>query len=52
MSYYKNKYGYSEKDFPNAVGYANSSISLPVHPKLTKSDIEYICRVLKKMTGD
>ena len=43
MSYYKNKYGCKASDFPNAVYYGNQSISLPVHPKLTDSDIEYIC---------
>ena len=46
MSYYKNKYGYRETDFPNAVFYGNQSISLPVHPKLKQSEIEYVCSVL------
>ena len=49
MSYYKNKYGYKDKDFPNAVHYGNQSISLPVHAKLTESDIEYICQTLLKV---
>jgi len=49
MSYYKNKYGYKDKDFPNAVLYGNQSISLPVHAKLTESDIEYICQTLLKV---
>jgi dTDP-4-amino-4,6-dideoxygalactose transaminase len=49
MSYYKNKYGYQIKDFPNAVHYGNQSISLPVHAKLTESDIQYICQTLLKI---
>ena len=46
MSYYKNKYGYNEGDFPNAVYYGDQSISLPVHSKLEADDIEYICNNL------
>ena len=49
MSYYKNKYGYKKEDFLNAVHYGNQSISLPVHAKLTESDIEYICQTLLKV---
>ncbi len=49
MSYYKNKYGYTENDFPNAVKYGNQSISLPIHPKLTEDDIEYICTTLNAL---
>ena len=47
MSYYANKYGFNTYDFPNAVQYGNKSISLPVHPKLTNSDIKYITKVIK-----
>ena len=46
MSYYKDKYGYQADDFPNAVHYGSQSISLPVHPKLDSSDIEYVCKTL------
>ena len=46
MSYYKAKYGFKNNDFPNAVNYGNQSISLPVHSKLSESDIEYICETL------
>ncbi len=49
MSYYKNKYGYITKDFPNAVNYGDQSISLPVHAKLSDEDIEYVCSTLIKV---
>jgi dTDP-4-amino-4,6-dideoxygalactose transaminase len=49
MSYYKNKYGYAIKDFPNAVNFGNQSISLPVHPKLSENDVEYVCETLFKI---
>ena len=33
MSYYKEKYSLSADEFPNALEYANQSISIPVHSK-------------------
>ncbi len=46
MTYYKNKYQYKPSQFPKAVNYGDQSISLPVHPKLSQEDIEYICNNL------
>tara|TARA_B100001175_G_C19439542_1_gene605478 strand:- start:167 stop:1291 length:1125 start_codon:yes stop_codon:yes gene_type:complete len=46
MSYYKNKYGYRPSDFPNAVQYGSSNISLPVHQYLKEEQIEDICRTI------
>ncbi|MEQ9007145.1 MAG: DegT/DnrJ/EryC1/StrS aminotransferase family protein, partial [Ekhidna sp.] len=39
MSYYKSKYSLEESSFPNAIQYANTNISLPVHPSISSSDI-------------
>ncbi len=52
MTYYRKKYGYKENDFPNAVKYGNQSISLPVHPKLSESDISYVCKILNQALKD
>ena len=49
MSYYRNKYNYNPNLYPNAIDYGNQSISLPVHSKLSKSDIEYVCLTLSKL---
>jgi perosamine synthetase len=49
MSYYKNKYGYINEDFPNAVKYGNQSISLPVHAMLSDEDIKHVCSTLIKL---
>ena len=46
MSYYKNKYAYKSVNFPNALRYGNSVISLPVHSNLKSSEIKYICKSL------
>ena len=41
-SYYIDKYGYSENDFPNATHFSKNVISLPLYPALSKKDIDYI----------
>ena len=52
VGYYAKKYGYVTGDFPNAERYANQSISLPVHPKISKGDIKYICESLMELIGE
>ena len=46
MSYYKEKYGHTKKDFPNATRYGENVISLPIHKGLTGKDIEYVCNII------
>ncbi|WP_417835858.1 DegT/DnrJ/EryC1/StrS family aminotransferase [Thalassospira tepidiphila] len=43
MEYYKSKYGYSSKHFPNAELISDCSIALPVGPHLGINEMEYIC---------
>jgi dTDP-4-amino-4,6-dideoxygalactose transaminase len=50
MSYYKEKYGFQSDDYPNALSYGNQNISLPVHMKLSDSDIKYVCNILLGIT--
>ena len=45
--YYQNTYNYKPADFPNASFLSERVVSLPVYPKLTKSDIN---RVVKAVT--
>ena len=47
MTYYREKYGYSETSYPEAARVSYSSIALPVGPHLGVEDMEYICVVLK-----
>ena len=49
MTYYREKYGYTADDFPNAVSYGNQCISLPVHSKIIEEDISYIAQHLKSL---
>ncbi len=46
LQFYKKKYGYKALDFPNAIKYSNTCISLPVHQKLNKTDISKIIKVV------
>jgi len=42
MSYYRNKYGFKEGDFPNAEKIGASTITIPLYPSLTSKEIKYI----------
>ncbi len=47
FSFYKDKYGYSSRDFPIASWISGSSIALPVGPHLDTEDMHYIVDQLK-----
>ncbi len=47
MSYYREKYGYADRDFPNALKISSTSIALPVGPHLQEDDMIYVAEVLK-----
>jgi perosamine synthetase len=47
MTYYKKKYGLSEKEFPFASKISYQSIALPVGPHVSISDIKYISKNIK-----
>ncbi len=47
MSYYKDKYGYSDDSFPVASRISENSISLPVGPHLNTEDMRYIIKIVK-----
>ncbi len=38
----------SDADCPKAEQYANEVLSLPIHPLLSKQDVEFICRTIKE----
>lgn len=46
MSYYRGKYSYPQVEFPNALHTFKSGLSLPLHSKLTDSDIRFIADYL------
>jgi dTDP-4-amino-4,6-dideoxygalactose transaminase len=47
LKYYRDKYGYSAGDFPNAEIISDCSIALPVAWHLSKSDLTYVIEQLE-----
>ena len=48
MSYYKKKYKIKNKSFQNAKIYGDCGISLPVHQKISKKMIKYVCETINR----
>ncbi len=46
--FYKNKFGYKEGDFPVAEDYYKEAITIPLFPKMTEKEIEYVISSVKK----
>ena len=46
MTYYKKKYNLDINDFKNSDIYGSTNISLPVYPKLSKQEINKICKTI------
>jgi perosamine synthetase len=49
FSYFKNKYGYKNTDFPNASFLFDRIVSLPIYPSMTEEDIEYVINMVIKI---
>jgi dTDP-4-amino-4,6-dideoxygalactose transaminase len=49
MTYYKQTYKLSPKDFPNTERIWNGVVSLPIYPELSDEDLRYICCVIWKI---
>ena len=48
MTFYKKKYNTPKIKFESSKKYGERVLSLPVYPKLTNKNIDYICRVVNK----
>jgi dTDP-4-amino-4,6-dideoxygalactose transaminase len=49
MSYYRDRYGLNENDFPNAEKIWKGTVSLPIYPCLSNSELKYICKIIRKI---
>jgi dTDP-4-amino-4,6-dideoxygalactose transaminase len=45
--YYRERFGYTEADFPNATWLSERTVSLPISPKLTDSDVEDVIEAVR-----
>lgn len=50
LSYYKQKYSYSDSEFTNSLIAFNQGIALPLHSRLSDSDIKYVIDKLSLLT--
>jgi dTDP-4-amino-4,6-dideoxygalactose transaminase len=46
--YYRETYGYRPEDFPRARAVYEQIVSLPIYPKMTDADVEYVISALKE----
>ena len=44
LDYYRKRFGYKEGDFPNAEHIGNHTLTLPLYPKLTDLEVEYVIK--------
>lgn len=47
--YWRDTYNLKSDDFPHAVNYYNSAVSLPIYTKMTDDEQEYIVSVIRKL---
>ena len=48
-SYYRQQYGHSKGDFPNAEDAYERAISLPIYPGMSQTDVEYVVNTIKRI---
>lgn len=48
LNYYRKTFGFKEGDFPIAEEIGNRTVSIPLYPKLTDSESEYIIKAVKE----
>ena len=47
--YYKKKYNYNIKNFPNSMSYYNKAVSIPIFDDITKKELNHVSQVIKKI---
>jgi dTDP-4-amino-4,6-dideoxygalactose transaminase len=46
--FYRERYGYRAEDFPNAKAAYEEIVSLPIYPKMTDDDVNYVISTIKE----
>lgn len=49
LSYYKNKFNYKKGDYPNAEFIGERTVSIPLSPALTESEVKRIVKTVRKI---
>ncbi|MBN2219284.1 MAG: DegT/DnrJ/EryC1/StrS family aminotransferase, partial [Kosmotogaceae bacterium] len=48
--YYRNNYGFKKGDYPNAEHYYEHELSIPMYPKMTDEEANYVIESIKSLT--
>ncbi len=48
--YYKKKYNFNLKNFPNAMHYYERALSIPIFYDITKKELKKVINTIKKLT--
>lgn len=48
MPYYKNNFGFKNRDFPVAEDYYSREVSIPMYPTLTDEELEYVVKIIRE----
>lgn len=51
LTFFKNQFGYKPEDFPSADEIGRKTISLPLYPKLTGEEAEYVVEALRSVVS-
>jgi UDP-4-amino-4,6-dideoxy-N-acetyl-beta-L-altrosamine transaminase len=49
--YYRERYGYKRGDLPNAERAYDRILSLPLYPRMSKGDVDYVVRAVTEIVG-
>jgi dTDP-4-amino-4,6-dideoxygalactose transaminase len=49
LTFYRERFGYQDTDFPNALDCAQNSMAIPLHNKMCKDDFDYIIDELRNI---
>lgn len=52
LSYYRETFGYRKGRFPVAEKIGDSTITIPMYPKLTDDEIQYVIKMVKEVTAE
>ena len=47
--YYKKKYNYKAKNFPNSMDYYDKAVSIPIFDDINQKELEHVSKVIKKV---
>lgn len=50
--WYRETYGYRPQDFPVAAGLYDEIISLPIYPRMTEADVDYVVEQVKRIVAE